>query len=330
MYFDVAMPIALFAITVVAMFLQGKLERRLRANFEEREFRVRDAVFLVVAISVTVSLIVFIPQAAIMTFFLLAYSMVLFTFVYVFSNLQKAKIRLFCGGFSLLTFVAGTLSLFAFGTEGTVVYGALALYCLSIFALIVLAYEEERVKTNERWYLAVLPPALFICLYLFFNKTPVWFPYLFNAYAITFATLIILYLGTLFTWKTAVIFAGLLTIMDIILVLVTGSMVSAAKHVSGLGLPMLVSIPTIPLIQTERGALYMSLGLGDFFFAGLLATQTFKKFGKNLAVLSAITMSVSFGIFETLLLNYELRAFPGTLMIICGWLPLIAWKELKK
>jgi len=302
----------------------------LRVNFEEREFRVRDAVFLVAAISVTVSLIVFIPQVAIMTFFLFAYSMVLFTFVYVFSNLQKAKIRLFCGAFSIVTFVAGSLSLFGFGTSGTAVYGALALYCLSAFALIILAYEEKRVSTNERWYLAVLPPALFICLYLFFNKTPIWFPYLFDAYAIIFATLIILYLGTLFTWKTSVIFAGLLTIMDIILVLVTGSMVSAAKHVSGLGLPMLVSVPTIPLIQTERGALYMSLGLGDFFFAGLLATQTFKKFGRNFAVLSAITMSVSFGIFEAFLLNYELKAFPGTLMIICGWLPLIAWKKLKK
>ncbi|MGQ9550814.1 MAG: hypothetical protein ACUVUE_00165 [Candidatus Bathycorpusculaceae bacterium] len=324
------MPIALFTITVVAMFLQGKLEKRLRANFEEKEFRVRDAVFLVVAISVTVSLIVFIPQAAIMTFFLLAYSMVLFTFVYVFSNVQKAKIRLFCGGFSLVTFAAGTLSLLTFGTDGAVVYGALALYCLSIFALIILAYEENRVNTNERWYLAVLPPALFICLYLFFNKTPAWFPYLFNAYAVVFATLIILYLGALFTWRTAVVFAGLLTIVDIILVLVTGSMVSAAKHVSGLGLPMLVSIPTIPLIQTDRGALYMSLGLGDFFFAGLLATQTFKRFGRNFAVLSAVTMSISFGIFEALLLNYELRAFPGTLMIICGWLPLVAWKELKK
>jgi hypothetical protein len=30
-----------------------------------------------------------------------------------------------------------------------------------------------------------------------------------------------------------------------------------------------------------------------------------------------------------LMLNYGFRAFPGTLMIICGWLPLVLWKKLK-
>ena len=108
--------------------------------------------------------------------------------------------------------------------------------------------------------------------------------------------------------------------------LVTGIMVTAAQTVSGLGLPVLISLPTLPLIITERGIQFMSLGLGDFFFAGILATQTFRKFGKRTAVLSAIAMSVSFGIFEALLLTYRFGAFPGTLMIICGWLPVVAWK----
>jgi hypothetical protein len=30
-----------------------------------------------------------------------------------------------------------------------------------------------------------------------------------------------------------------------------------------------------------------------------------------------------------LMLNYAIRAFPGTLMIICGWLPLVLWKTLR-
>jgi hypothetical protein len=29
-------------------------------------------------------------------------------------------------------------------------------------------------------------------------------------------------------------------------------------------------------------------------------------------------------------LTYQIRAFPGTLMIICGWVPLVLFKELQK
>ena len=117
--------------------------------------------------------------------------------------------------------------------------------------------------------------------------------------------------------------------MDIILVLFTGTMVSAAMHISSLRLPVLVSVPTIPVIITERGTVYMSLGLGDFFFAGLIGIQSLRKYGKQFALLSLVAMSISFFIFETILLNYKLGAFPGTLMIICGWLPLVAFKKLK-
>jgi hypothetical protein len=102
-------------------------------------------------------------------------------------------------------------------------------------------------------------------------------------------------------------------------------MVSAATHVSALRLPVMVSLPTFPTSRLD--APYISLGLGDFFFAGLLATQTFKKFGKNFAVLSAVAMAVSFFVFEMAILNYGLKAFPGTLMIVCGWLPLVIWKK---
>ena len=331
MTFDIAMPLTLFAVTMIAMFLNKRVDRKLKSTLEEREFRVRDAVLLVTAMSVMISLIVFIPQTAVMIMFLFAYSMLLFIFTYLFSDFKKNRAKIFCLTFLVFSFLAATISLINFGLNGTVAYGALGFYCLFGFAFLALVYEENRIDTGERWYLAVLPPATFICLYLFFSRTSIWFPYLLDLFAVVFAVLIILYLGSLFTWKTSLIFAGLLTVMDIILVLFTGTMVSAARHVFSLRLPILISVPTIPpIILTEWGWLYMSLGLGDFFFAGLIGIQTMKKFGKSFAVLSVVSMAISFFIFEMLMLNYGLRAFPGTLMIICGWLPLVLWKTRTK
>jgi len=322
MNFDIAMPLTLFAVTMIAMFLNKKVERKLKSTLEEREFHVQDAILLVAAMAVMVSVIVFIPQMAVMMMFLFAYSMLLFIFTYLFSDFKKTGAKMFCSAFLIVSFLAATISLISFGVNSMVAYGALGFYCLFGFTFLALLYEENRTDTRERWYLAVLPPASFICLYLFFGRTPLWFPYLLDLFGTVFAVLIILYLGSLFTWKTSLIFVGLLTVMDIILVLFTGSMVSAARHVSGLRLPILISVPTVP-----ASTLYMSLGLGDFFFAGLIGLQTLKKFGKSFAVLSVIAMSISFFVFETLMLNYEWRALPGTLMIICGWLPMVLWKK---
>ncbi|MEM3458507.1 MAG: hypothetical protein QXN36_02630 [Candidatus Bathyarchaeia archaeon] len=333
MYFDIVMPLTLFLVTIAAMLLEKKIEGKFKGIFEEKQFSTWNAIVLVVAMSITISLIVFVPQMAIMTMFLFAYSMVLFIFSYLFSNLPKAKAQLFFKAFLIISFAIAMISILTSGANSMVAYGALAFFGLSSFALVALLYEEHRISTEERWYLAVLPPASFICLYVFFSRTPIWFPYLLDMYGIVFAVLITLYLGTLFTWKTTLIFATLLTVMDIILVLFTGAMVSAARHVSVLRLPVLVSLPTLPAITTEWGIIYMSLGLGDFFFAGLLGIQTMKKFDKKFAILSVAAMCISFFIFETILLNYELKAFPGTLMIICGWLPLVIlkviWKTLK-
>ena len=320
--FDIAMPAALLVVTLVAMLLNKRIEGKLKTTFEEREFRRQDAILFVVMISVAVSVIVFVPQMAILALFLFSYSALLFMFSYIFSDIRKRRAQLFCLGFGLAALVAGTVALL----DSLMFYGAVALFGLAAFAFVALVFEQKRSDTKQRWYLAVMPPALFVLLFLVYNETSLWFPFLLDTYGVIFAVLIILYLGSLFTWKSALIFAGLLTVMDIILVLVTGIMVTAAQTVSGLGLPVLISLPTLPLIITERGIQFMSLGLGDFFFAGILATQTFRKFGKRTAVLSAIAMSVSFGIFEALLLTYRFGAFPGTLMIICGWLPVVAWK----
>jgi hypothetical protein len=330
MYFDVAMPLTLFLVTLVGMFLEEKVENKLKGVFQERKFNARDALLLVAAMSVTVSLIVFIPQMALVIIFLFAYSMLLFMFTYLFSSFQKAEAKLFFIIFLIISFLAATISLFNFSANITVAYGTLTLFGLFGFAFVALLYERGRVETGERWYLAVLPPALFISLYLFFNRTHIWFPYLIDLYGIVFAVLIILYLGSLFTWKTTLIFVGLITVMDIILVLFTGTTVSAVSHLESLRLPVLIYLPSVPEIVINEGTVYMGLGLGDFFFAGLIAAQSLKKFGKTFALLSAIAMSTSFFIFQVVMLNYELVAFPGTLMIICGWLPLVLFKSLKK
>ena len=183
-------------------------------------------------------------------------------------------------------------------------------------------------------------------LFLFFSgifniytgSFQVWAPILMDVFGFTFAILIILYLSSLFSWKTVGIFAALLTIMDIILVIVTPVMLGAAHTFTGLGLPVLVYLPNIPTITSSAGILYRGLGLGDFFFAGVLAVQTFNKFGKKTAFTAAVAMSLAFGIWEFFLgdiikglipiVGRNIGGFPGTVMIISGWAPIIAWKLL--
>jgi hypothetical protein len=268
MYFDVAMPITVFTVTFVSLFLNQRTESKLKLGLESREIATRDVVLLLATMVVMISFIVFIPHMALMILFLFSYSMLLFLFTYIFSN--------------------------------------------------------------KRWYAAVLPPAVFILLYLFIRENPLWYLYLVNVYGVVFAVLITLYIETLFTWKTTAIFAILLTTIDIVLVLITGAMVSAANTTSSLKLPVLVTVQVLPMVEWGGKTVYMSLGLGDLFFAELLAIQTFKKYGRNLAFFSVISMSISFFIFEAYLLTYRPGAFPGTLMIICGWLPLVIWKILKR
>jgi hypothetical protein len=330
MSFDIVMPVTLFIVSLIAMFLNKRAEGKLKGVFEEKEFRVRDAALLVASVAVTVSLIVFVPQLAIMIIFLFSYSMILFIFGYLFSNVRKMHAELFLAAFAVVGFVLGASRLLVFSDGDISVYGALTFCGLSVFALAALVYDTRRKSAGERWYLAVLSPALFIGLYVFFSQTSIWFPYLLNSYALIFAVLIILYLSSMFKWGTTLVFVALLTMMDIILVLFTGTMVSAARSVSALRLPVLVSLPTVPTMLYEGNVLYMSLGLGDFFFGGLLTIQMFKRYGAKVAVLAAIAMTVSFFVFEAYLLSREVSAFPGTVMIICGWLPITAMAEIAK
>ena len=267
---DVAMPLTLFSVTLVSLFLNQKTEGKLKTTLEDKEFKVRDTVLLVALMVAMVSSIFLLRQlvAPLMILFLFSYSALLFIFTYLFST--------------------------------------------------------------KRWYVAIAPPAVFVLLYLFLNGTLIWSNYLITIYAVVFAVLITLYVGSLFTWKPMLVFTMLVMIADIILVLVTGTMIQVADTAfRSLSLPEMVAVPIVPPIVTARGWMEMALGLGDFFFAGLLGIQTFKKFGRKIAVISIVAMTMSFFVFETILLTYWKIPFPGTVMIMCGWAPIAIGKTLK-
>lgn len=327
--FDIAMPLTLFLVTLAALMLSKRVEIKLKSVLEEREFRTIDMVLFAVMVGVVVSVVTFVPQMALIALFMFSYASLLFTFSYLFSAVNKKRALLLISTFLATSLVVGTIALFGLFHGDFVFYGGFAAYGLAVFAFAALLLELRRGRSSGRWYLAVLPPALFIIVFFVFSPTPVWFPFLFDAFGIVFAILITMYLSSLFTWKTTFVFAALLTVIDFILVLVIPVMEPAATHVVSLGLPVLIVLPVVPPIFTSTGLFGLqpiALGLGDFFFAGTLATQTHKKLGKRTAIISAVTMSVAFGVFEILLLNTNFGAFPGTLMIILGWVPVVAWK----
>lgn len=322
MYFDILMPTVLFAVTVAAMFLSKRTEAKLKATMENREFKSRDTALLTALITFALFVVVFVPNMTILTIFLFSYCSLLFTVSYAFSDMKKKHLILYCSTFIVASALASIAALFMVHFGNTAFIGVLAFASLALCSFFALLYALQHAESKHKWYLAALSPALFLLLFFFFNGTPLWFPFLLNVYGITFALLIVMYMSSLFNWKTVFIFAVLITTLDIILVWVTGTMVQAANTVSGLGLPVLVAFPTLPLIIVDGNILILRLGLGDFFFAGILATQTLKKFGKKTALTSILAMSVSFGIFELLLLNPSVfDALPATLPIVLGWLP---------
>jgi hypothetical protein len=343
MYFDILMPAVLFTVTLIAMFLSKKAETKLKATVEEREFRSRDIIMLVTMIAIAVSIIAFIPSIAILAIFLFSYSSLLFTFTYAYSDMKLKKLTLYCSSLIIASIIAILAGFSGILSPEIVPYGEMAITILTIAFTILafcafsaLLYAHKKSNLKQKWYIAALTPAMFILLLVFFRGSAIWDPYLINVYGIMFAMLIVIYLGSMFSWKTVFLFAGFLTGIDILLVWVTGTMLTAAQSMSGLGLPVLVAFPTVPWISTETGVLLMRLGLGDFFFAGILGTQTWKKFDKKTAIISLIAMTISFGLFELFLLNPELaallpkKALPATLPIVLGWLPVVVIKLLQK
>jgi hypothetical protein len=354
---DIAMPTALLIVVTVAMLLNKRVEEKLKSTIEEKEFKTRDIILLVVFMAVIVSAIAYtslinpgaVFQNILLVFFLSSYTILLFTFSYVFSNITKTRAQMLSVGFGVASLVAGSACLLGPLQDSFTVFRVAAFFGLAIFCFGVIVFERRKTAVSkEKWYVAVQPPATFVLLFVFFNfihnsgTAAVWTPFLMDVFGLTFAILIILYLSSMFSWKTVGLFAVLLTTMDIILVIGTGTMVQAATQFTGLGLPVLVYLPNIPItLSPLTGAiLFRGLGLGDFFFAGVLAVQTFNKFGKKTAFIAVIAMAVAFGIWEAFLpdilawlqpiVGRNIGGFPGTLMIISGWAPIIAWKLLSE
>jgi len=273
MIFDVMLPATLFLITLITIFTYEKYEKRFRKLFEEKTLSIKDVVLLVVVMGVMVTLIVFVPQRALIVIFLFAYSMLMFIFTYV---------------------------------------------------------------AVPKWYIAIIPSIIFVALYVGFNEINgfgnpyIWEYGLMNIYAAIFAIMVTTYIGNMFTWKTTLVFAVLLTIMDVIQVLYTERMVIAARYIEELKLPMLIKVPTIPPIFYKKEWVFSLLGIGDLFFAGLLATQTMRRFDRKHALIAAIGITVSFFLFELLMFNYWIEALPGTLMIVIGWATVIAVAEIRR
>lgn len=339
---DLAMPTALLVVVLVAMFLNKRAEGKLMATVEQKEFKTRDVVLLIVFIAIVISVIAYTTMIdpgevfpnVLMVIFLSSYATLLFTFSYVFSNLRKLRAQMLSVGFGVASLIAGLVSLTGPFADAYMLYRVIAFFALTACCFAVVVFEQKKAVFKERWYIAAQPPALFVLLFVFFNviyagSAPVWFPFLLDVFAFTFAILIIMYLSSMFSWKTVGIFAGLLTVMDVILVF-TGPMVAAAQTFTGLGLPVLVYLPNLPILLTQTGAVaFRGLGLGDFFFAGILAVQTYKKFGKKAGIISAIAMALAFGIWEAFLPEitkfFNIGGFPATVCIISGWLPIAAY-----
>ncbi|RLI44133.1 hypothetical protein DRO69_08065 [Candidatus Bathyarchaeota archaeon] len=192
---------------------------------------------------------------------------------------------------------------------------AIMIFFLSAYSLLLFLFTY---LVAPKWYLAFIPPALFIILY--FSS---YWAYFFNVFGIVFAILISVLLGSLFEWKTTAVFVVLITIMDVIQVLITGQMVESGRTLVELGLPVMIILPTFPYIGGIS-----ALGLGDVFLSGLLSIQTAQKYGRKLGFASAIIIAIVFLISQTVLLNSNVQAFPATVFIITGWLIMLVARHL--
>ena len=256
MIVDVLLPSALFLVGVIVVFLYSRIDKKVDQLVGGQELHLKHAIPLVLAIGVMVTVIMFIPEHALLGLFLFAYVAILFLFSFLFV---------------------------------------------------------------PKWYLAVAPPVLFLLSFFYF-----WNIYTFNLFAILFGISVAVYMGSLFTWKTTVAFASLVTIMDIIQVLITGHMGEAFETAKALGLPAFINLPMFP----TTGRTY--LGLGDLFLFGLLSIQSTRKYGKNFGLKSTILMAVVYLLLQTVLINYYPleNGFPATVLVISGWLVALAAKYL--
>ncbi|MBS7606527.1 MAG: hypothetical protein QW502_02230 [Candidatus Bathyarchaeia archaeon] len=190
-----------------------------------------------------------------------------------------------------------------------IIFVAAYSYMLLIFVYLLL----------EKILLAVIPPVAFIITYLAVYII-IEDAYIANAimslFAALFAIMIITYLNALFSWRVAILFAALLTAMDVIQVFLTTHMIEAAFKMIALRLPVAIILPTFPSV-----GYMMSLGLGDIFLSGLLSTQAANRYGRKTGLLIAASISAALFIFEILAFNLKLEfegGFPATIIVLLG------------
>jgi len=213
--------------------------------------------------------------------------------------IEEARISL-REAFFIVAFMGIAVTAIAFIPGMAIQIIFLAAYSYILFSFVYVAYK--------RWYLAIVPPIIFVCSYFL-----CWNLIVFNIFAIIFSMIIAVYASGLFSWRTVWIFAILLTIMDVIQVFFTGFMGQSAVKMMRLKLPVLLLLPTYP------HGLTIGLGLGDIFLASLLSIQMASKYGVKAGILTAATNSLAMFIFEVALLNTMFaRFFPATLVVIAG------------
>ncbi len=201
---DLAMPLALFIVVMVALLLNKRVEGKLMATVEKKEFRSRDIILLVGLMSIIISVLAYtsllnpgaIVENILLVMFLTSYSTLLFTFSYVFSNVSQTRVSLLSVGFGLVSAVTGIICLFPTLQDSFTVVRIAAFFGLAIFCFGVAFYEQgKNVIAKTRWYLAVQPPAMFLFLFIFFNfinnsgTASIWAPFLMDVFGFTFAIL---------------------------------------------------------------------------------------------------------------------------------------------
>jgi len=86
MTFDVVLPAVLILIATVTILLSERMEKRVKTLFQERDFTIRDAVLLVIAMGGMVTVLAFVPSEAILILFLWVFSVALFMITYLISQ----------------------------------------------------------------------------------------------------------------------------------------------------------------------------------------------------------------------------------------------------
>lgn len=245
MRFDVLLPLTLFSITVVSLYLFTSYGKRVETMFSGQKIRVRDAALIVVFVGLMITVVVFMPGLVLQLMFLFSSSSLLFLLVYF-------------------------------------------LY--------------------PKWPVALILPIVFLALYVFS-----WNLILMDLFALLLVLSAILYTSGVFSWKSTLVFASLLTFMDVLHVFGTKYMEAVAQKATGLLLPLLIIVPTFPVTG------YVALGLGDLLLSGLFVTQTARQWGRRYGLMccAAIALGMLFG--EIILFNTIFDFLPATLFVMLGW-----------